>query len=90
MGNPVFVDCPKDVWTKVATNVVTGMIWKVKNVNVYLQTFRVTGDPAPTSRSDGVAIFRDNEPDYEIISATSGIDIHIFPVGKNGRVRVDL
>jgi len=91
MGNPLFVDCPKDVWTKVATNVVTGVIKKVSTKpRVYLQTFRITGDPAPTLQSDGVLVFDIKNPNSENISAVSGIDIYIYPVGKAGRVRMDL
>ncbi len=90
MSNPVFVDCPVNVWTKVATNVVVGQIWRVTTVAKYLSTYRTTGDTAPTLQSEGTPIFVKGEPDHEIIEANTGIDIYIFAVRKAGRVRVDV
>ena len=89
MANPVFVDCTADTWKKVATNVITGQIWRVKTTS-YFFTYRVTGGAVPTERLEGMPIFRDGEPDFEEIKASSGIDIYIFCPGTAGRVRVDV
>lgn len=89
MANPVFVDCTKNIWTKVATNITTGLIHKVHGAPYeYRQTYRETGGAAPTLRSDGVSAFENNRT--EIISATAGIDIYIYPINVDGKVRVDI
>ena len=86
MADPLKVACPKDAWTKVATNVTTGIIHITDTTpNVYLQTYRDTGGPIPAN-NDGAVPF--NTPLQ--ISASAGIDVYIQPVGKVGSVRVDL
>lgn len=88
-SNPLLVDCPANQWTKVATNVVTGQVWRMTSApSKYLQTYRVTADPAPTDKSEGVGAFADVEK--EIISASSAIDVYLYPVDAAGRVRVDI
>ena len=89
MANPVIVDCPEGEWTSVATNVTTGQIKKIgKKPNLYLETYRMTGNAAPTSQTEGAPAFQIS--DSEQISATAGIDVYIMAVGADGRVRVDL
>ncbi|RLB92830.1 MAG: hypothetical protein DRH26_05330 [Deltaproteobacteria bacterium] len=89
MANPVFVSCIKDSWTKVATNVTTGAIHKFDVTPYeYLQTYRDTGDPAPTLITEGIPAFENSRTD--MISATSGIDIYLYPITATGKVRVDL
>ncbi len=90
MSNPVLIDCPAETWTKVATGVLTGNIYRVKtNPRVYLQTVRDTGEPAPTNLSEGVPMFKDY-PNREEVSSNVAIDIYIYPRNKAGKVRVDL
>lgn len=86
MADPLIVECQKDEWTKVATNVTTGRIWIKKKTPTYLQTYRMTGEDAPTDKSDAVPIYENSIP----ISHSAGIDVYIQPVGKAGTVRVDL
>lgn len=87
MSNPVVIECPADAWTKVATSVKKGIIWIMySSPHVYLQTWKQTGDPAPTLRSEGIPILNQCNP----IQATINIDVYIYPVGKPGCVRVDL
>ena len=91
MANPVFVDCAKNEWTKVATNITTGQIHKMEETPFsYLHTYRISGDPPPSGGfEEGVKIFINNgfsEP----ISFSFGIDLYIFCVKDDGRVRVDL
>ena len=90
MADPVFVDCIKNTWQKVATNVTVGQIHKVSvSPNVYRQTYRDTGGAAPTLESDGVLVFA--KSDSEQISSDAPIDVYIWAYGDNdGRVRVDL
>lgn len=90
MANPVFVDCPANTWTKVATGVVTGLVWKAKTAVKYLHTYRDTGEAAPTTRDEGMPIFTEEESNFEEISAAMAIDVYIYPIGDSGRVRVDL
>jgi len=88
MADPVFVDCTADAWVPVATNVITGQIWKASNApRLYLQTYRMTGGAAPTDQAEGVpALISGND----VISATAAIDVYIMAVGAAGRVRVDV
>jgi len=89
MANPVFVDCPEGAWTKVATDVTSGVIHKVTEAPAeYLQTYKMTGVAAPTLVGEGVMIFENSRS--EVISATAGIDIYIWAVDQAGRVRADL
>lgn len=88
MPDPAIVPCPADVWTKVATDVLTGILHKKKTRTVYLQTYRLTGNPDPTLQSEGVPAFPDGPS--EGISSNVPIDVWIFAVGKAGSVRVDV
>lgn len=89
MANPAIVACPQDAWTKIATNVTTGTIHrKLKSPNLYLQTYRDTGDAAPTTIADAVPILVGGE--QAEISASVSIDVYIYPVGAPGSVRVDV
>ena len=89
MANPVLVACAKGAWTKVATNVQTGFIHKVSGApNGYLQTYRDTGDAAPTLETQGVVAFENSGT--EAILATAGIDVYIWAQNAAGEVRVDL
>ena len=92
MPNPNQVTCLVDAWTKVATNVITdnGSLWKMNSVpSLYLYTYRLTGQAAPTLKTEGVPIFQGCNKNHESISA-SGIDLYIFPVNEAGQVRVDV
>lgn len=91
MANPVFIDCPEDIWTKVAENITTGQIHKVKEAPFsYLHTYRTSGDPPPPGGfEEGIKVFIDDEIS-EPIAFSSGIDLYIFCVKADGRVRIDL
>jgi len=89
MANPSIKQLTAYVWTKVATNVTAGIVHKISNSpNKYLQTYRMTGGTEPTGKTEGVPLFVDGPS--ENISATSGIDVYIMPVGSDGKVRIDL
>lgn len=89
MAIPVFEDCPAGEWTIVATNVTVGQIHMITlTPGLYQQTYRDTGEAAPTLESDGVPAFPGGEP--LAISADAPIDVYIWPKGAAGRVRVDL
>ena len=88
MHNPVFVDCPADQWTKVATAVKKGQLWKANTTTNYLQTYKLTGEAAPIDSCEGMKLFADGK-DYDKIEASKPIDVHVFAVGAAGRVRVD-
>ena len=92
MPNPVFVDCPEGQYTKIATGVTSGIVWRVNGNVEYLYTYRLTTEAAPTLLSDAVRIFKDDdESDNQVsISASASIDIYIWCAGGPGRVRVDV
>lgn len=92
MAEPIFVPCLKGQWTKVATSVVTGQIWKRPQKATFLQTYRVTGNPPPTLQTEGVQAFPVPAKDQglEEISSSTPIDVYLFAVKFDGEVRVDL
>lgn len=86
MANPVIVPCPVDVWTKVATNVTSGVIHILsKSPDVYTQTYRLTAAGAPADETESVPFDTPLQ-----ISAGAGIDVYIMPKGAAGSVRADL
>ena len=94
MADPIFVVCPVDVWTKVATNVVVAALHKfTDDKTLYLQTYRDTGNPVPPvgDPSEGVQIFDPEIKSKSVsVSATVPIDVYVFAKGTQaGLVRVD-
>ena len=85
MADPSIVTCTANAWTKVATNVKAGVVSPFKTNVVYSQTYRDTGNPAPTDLLDALAF---DEP--HMISASTGIDVYIYAHKKAGSVRVDV
>lgn len=89
MADPTRVTCTANTWKKVASNVTSGQVGKLnKRPNLYLQTYRMSGNAAPTSGTEGIPVFVNS--DSEEISAAAGIDIYIMAVGNDGEVRVDV
>jgi hypothetical protein len=87
-SNPVQVNCPEGEWTKVATDVTTGNIKKLSVAPAkYLETYRLTGEAAPTSSFEGAEVFTVQNPGD--ISADAGIDVYVMAVGSDGKVRAD-
>jgi hypothetical protein len=88
MADPVILDLPADTWTVVATNKTSGLIHvKQSQSNVkFWQTYRATGGTAPTDLSDAILM---NTPKEEI-SASTGIDVYVYPEGGTAKLRVDL
>ena len=66
MANPALQTLSADAWTAVATAVSAGVIYIKDTSPTYLQTYRMTGDPAPTTADEGVAFSK-----LAIISATA-------------------
>lgn len=86
MADPVIIACPVGEWTPVAINKTTGVVHILKtDVDNYLQTYRDTGEAAPTLISEGVPF---DTP--LVISASAPIDVYIWCMGEAGSVRVDL
>lgn len=90
MADPVLTPCPKDQWTKIATSVTTGQVHKKsEKPKLYLSTYRMTGNTAPTTIDEGVKMFVNSEI-TELISSSSAIDVYIWCTEEDGSVRVDL
>jgi len=89
-SNPALVTIPAAQWTKVATGAKTGWIFPLifGSVN-YVQTYRLTTDPAPTDGdySEAVPVSQDGyEFDYSV-----AMDIYVSVTGSAaGKVRVDV
>jgi hypothetical protein len=87
MANPAIVTCTKDTWVKVATNVTAGQVHILSNApNQYSQTYRATGEAAPTTLAEAVTMSTVSLP----ISASAAIDVYIYAHGAAGSVRVDV
>lgn len=86
MANPIKVDTPKNTWTKVATNVTSGIITiKQWQPSRYYQTYRVTGDPAPTGdqNEDTSTVTTGQEIS---IAATEAVDVYLYCYQQDGEV----
>ncbi len=86
MADPVIVPCPVGAWTKVADNKTVGVIHIFSTAPAkYSQTYRATGNLAPTTLADAVPF---DSPLH--ISASAAIDVYIWPHAAAGSVRADL
>ena len=90
MADPDYpVPCPKGVYTKIATNVLTGNIYKMKSSVGYFQTTRLTGTPPPTARAEAVEMFVES-PNREPINDLLAIDVYVWCDKDDGILRVDV
>lgn len=90
MADPTFINIPEGGWTVVATDTTTGLLHKTSHApSVYLQTYRLTGGTAPTLVTDGVEAFK-NLSNTEVISSADAIDVYLWAVSADGRVRADI
>ena len=86
MADPAFVNCSAGQWTKIATSITAGRLHIVSNApRLYSQTYRATGNPAPTVL-EGEGVPFDSMLD---ISSSTPIDVYVWCVEKAGRVRLD-
>ena len=101
MANPLVVNILTEwVWQKVATSVKSGAIHRLSSEVYYYQTFRLTGQAAPTAPTLGTipeeAVKMFSDSDEEPITAAADIDIYIMVQYDNtlalrdGKVRVDV
>ena len=88
MPNPVVVTCPEGVWTLIAGNVSEGQIIKKNFDPSYQITYRVAGDPAPTTLADGKVMQNDSLPIFA--RATETIDVYAYPTGGDGLLEIDI
>ncbi len=90
MANPQKININANQWTKVADNVTNGLItirqWQPSR---YYQTYRVTGDPAPTGdqNEDTSTVTTGQEVN---ISALEAIDVYMYCKDFDGEVVVSL
>lgn len=101
MANPLVVDISTEwIWQKVATSVKTGAIHRLTTEVEYYQTYRLTGEAAPsapvlgTLPEEAVRMFESSSS--EAISSAENIDVYIMVkydntlAGRDGKVRVDV
>jgi hypothetical protein len=89
MAGPVVVNLPtKKTFVKVATDVITGMIYQ-QGTGDYWQTWVDTGDAAPVFATLETANALVTMSRAEPISAVTGIDIYIAASVDDANVRVD-
>ena len=88
MANPVNVPIAKNTWVKVTTNVTIGYI-RIKQwqPDKYYQTYRVTGDPAPTGDYNESTSVEVGSRQINI-SSSIPIDVYFYCVDLNGAVVV--
>lgn len=103
--NPEIVNIPDpNVWTPVATNILTGLIKILKGDVVYYETYRLTGDdppevtpvPGDDDFEGAVMYYRLERIAGETVvvgpggfGSTSPVDYYIYCQGGPGRVRID-
>lgn len=89
MANPAVITCTKNVWVLVATAVLSGTIEKLSDdPGAYVQTYRLTGQAAPTNDDDAGPLF--THDDTAEIAHTAAIDVYVKAKTRAGKVRVDL
>lgn len=89
MANPVATSIVKGAWRLVATNVTSGIIHKLDvSPSRYLQTYRLTGEAAPTDINEGAILFENGSS--ESIESSDPIDVYVWAKDADGSVRVDV
>lgn len=101
MENPNVISLPEWEWTKIATNVIMGTIHRLSTTVYYYQTYRKTGEAAPTAPTIGtipneaVKIFE--QKSEEDIGAPAAADVYIMTMNNDedndddsGKIRVDV
>ncbi len=91
MSDPTYpINCLQGQWTPVAINVLSGQIFNMDKSAFYFQTYRLTGEAAPTNSDEGAQIF--TIKNFEIISQkiNEPIDVYIWCKNNDGIVRVDV
>ena len=86
--NPEVVSCPAGVWTLVAASVTSATIHKRSHApELYLQTYRIAGQAAPTDDALAILIFASGL--LHNFAHTPVVDLYIKAVGADGSVRLD-
>ena len=101
MANPLVVNILTEwAWQKIATAVTTGNIHRLTTVVDYYQTYKLTGQAAPSAPTLGtlpegaVKMFEKRNP--EPIDSSNPIDVYIMVkydntlASRDGKVRVDI
>lgn len=79
MADPAVISCPVNTWTKVATNVSQGYVWKKQHQQlVWVWTQKDTGNPAPTDLTKAVYF----TGECAKIDSSVGIDVYMYPISK--------
>ena len=87
--NPAVVECPKNVWVKVAAEITSGTIHRLVTLpEHYLHTYRNANEPAPSDNSDAALLFSGVSV-FAAVSNDVNIDVYVKAIGANGRIRVD-
>ena len=89
MANPTIVNCPKNTWVKIATNVFDLTFWLRTNKEAtgFYETHRDTGGAAPTDLSDAVQLKDVDSP--QVFYKPVASDIYIYCKDTAGTVRID-
>ena len=101
MADPNVVDISTEwVWQKVATAVVSGIIHRITTTVYYYQTYRLTGEAAPSAPTQGTipeeAVRLFTQSKSEEISSSDPIDVYIMVANQDddandtGKIRVDV
>lgn len=89
MADPQVISITAGQWVPVAIGVFSGVINRLNTKpNIYLQTYRLTGEAAPTLEDEGAVLFE--EFSAEPIESPDAIDVYVWAKGFDGKVRADL
>jgi len=89
-ANPAVITCTKDTWVKVATGILSGIVYRLStSPERYVQTIRLTGQAAPTTMADAAEVFTNGDKAASV-SSDAAVDVYVMACGAAGSVRVDL
>lgn len=85
MNNPILCSPVKNVWTKIATNIVGGCITVKKGQPAnYIIDYRITGSPAPANMNTSINLQHvQTDLEFEVILG-GGADIWCYCIIDNG------
>lgn len=92
MANPVVIEIPKGVVTKIATNVTIGAIRNLSRDTTMFFTTRITGADAPTAAAMALemSLMFTDDGINDYISNSVAIDVYVMSPNGDGKIRADL
>jgi len=78
MANPAWPNTNEGQWTKVATNVTSGTIDRLKSQYKYYITYKLTGEGAPNAAVKAKSPVAFEDSNQVIIDSSVAIDVYLW------------